>query len=363
MSEAPERESKTEEATPRKLEQARQKGDGAKTMDLASFATLAAATGVILTLGGWLSRNMAAQLTPFFSHPDAMRLEGGGGVEILKYAMMAGAPALLIVLLSAAGAGALANIAQSGLRLTPDKLKPDFSKLSIPKGLARIYGPDGLMQFVKSLVKIIITSLIAWSILKPVIPQLYTLSALAPAAIIPFSMDIIKRLVFAVAASTLVIAAADWLWQRQRFMVRMRMTLQEVKEDYKQTEGDPHVKARLKQLRYQKARQRMMQAVPGATVVVMNPTHYAVALKYEQGESAAPTCVAKGLDSLALKIRAVAEEAGVPVIEDPPLARALYASVDIDEMIPAAHYEAVAKIIGFILNAAAGRRRAVARPL
>jgi flagellar biosynthetic protein FlhB len=168
-------------------------------------------------------------------------------------------------------------------------------------------------------------------------------------------MDVTKRLVMAVIALALAVAALDWLWQRQRFMVRMRMTKEEVKEDYKSTEGDPYILARQKQIRYERARRRMMQAVPGATVVVMNPTHYAVALKYEQGADAAPTCVAKGLDSVALKIRSVAEEAGVPVIEDPPLARALYAAVDLDEMIPPAHYEAVAKIIGFILNA--GRRR------
>jgi flagellar biosynthetic protein FlhB len=130
----------------------------------------------------------------------------------------------------------------------------------------------------------------------------------------------------------------------------MRMSKEELKEDYKQSEGDPHVKARQKQIRMTRARQRMMQAVPNATVVVMNPTHYAVALRYEQGEDEAPICVAKGLDSLALKIRALAEESGVPVIEDPPLARALYAAVEIEEIIPAAHYEAVAKIIGFILN-------------
>jgi flagellar biosynthetic protein FlhB len=133
-------------------------------------------------------------------------------------------------------------------------------------------------------------------------------------------------------------------------MARMRMSKEELKEDFKQSEGDPHVKARQKQIRATRARQRMMQQVPKATVVVMNPTHYAVALKYEQGEDEAPLCVAKGLDSLALKIRGIAEEAGVPIIEDPPLARALYAAVEVDEMIPPAHYEAVAKIIGFILS-------------
>ena len=133
------------------------------------------------------------------------------------------------------------------------------------------------------------------------------------------------------------------------------MSREELKEDFKQSEGDPHVKARQKQLRIERSRRRMMAAVPEATVVIMNPTHFAVALKYEAGETPAPLCVAKGVDSLALRIRAVAEEAGVPVIEDAPLARALYPTVEVDQVIPRAHYEAVAKVLGFVLGK--GRRR------
>ena len=174
-----------------------------------------------------------------------------------------------------------------------------------------------------------------------------------------FALDVVKRLMFAVTAFLMAIAGADWLWQRQRFMQRMRMTKEELKDDFKQSEGDPHIKARQRQLRNERARRRMIQAVPEATVVVMNPTHFAVALKYDQGETPAPMCVAKGMDSLALKIRAVAEEHGVPIVEDAPLARALYAAVDVDDVIPPAHYEAVAKIIGFILGA--GRQVAAQR--
>lgn len=360
MSEAPERESKTEEATPQKLQKAKEKGDGPKTMDLGSFATLSATAAVVLMGGGWLARGMTAQLTPFIAQPETMMLEGGGGVQVFKMALAAGGPALIAVMAAAAISGSAASLVQTGLKFTPDKLKPELSKISPQKGFERIYGPDGLMQFAKSLVKIAMTAVLAWWVLKPFWNQLFQLSAMEPGAMLPFALEILKRLVFAVAALILVVAGADWLWQRQRFMVRMRMTKEEVKEDYKNSEGDPHVKARQKQIRIERARRRMMQAVPEATVVVMNPTHYAVALKYEEGAAAAPVCVAKGLDSLALKIRAVAEEAGVPVIEDPPLARALYAAVDIDDMIPPAHYEAVAKIIGFILSQANRRR---ARPL
>jgi flagellar biosynthetic protein FlhB len=153
------------------------------------------------------------------------------------------------------------------------------------------------------------------------------------------------------------VAGIDWFWQRQRFMTRMRMSKEELKQENKDMEGDPHVKQRRRQIQFQRSRQRMMQAVPTATVVVMNPTHYAVALRYVQGETAAPECVAKGVDSLALRIRDLAREHGVPVIEDPPLARALYATVKLDETIPTEHFEAVAKLIGFILARARERAR------
>jgi flagellar biosynthetic protein FlhB len=234
---------------------------------------------------------------------------------------------------------------------SPEKLAPDLSKLSLTKGLQRLFGIDGLMQFLKSLLKVSLTSALAWWVLAPHMAELTNLAAVDPIAMMAFAMDVLKRLVFAVAAFLLMVAGADWLWQRQRFMARMRMTKEELKEDFKQSEGDPHIKARQKQLRNERARRRMIQAVPEATVVVMNPTHYAVALKYESGVSGAPLCVAKGLDTLALKIREVAEAAGVPIVEDPPLARALYATVEVDEVIPPAHYEAVAKIIGFIMSA------------
>lgn len=352
--------SRTEEPTPRKLERAREQGDVAKTPDLPQLASLAAVAGVLAIAGGMLARNMAEDLLPFLAHPDTMRLEHGGAVGVARHAILAAAPALAAVMFAAALAGAAGNLVQTGFLITPSKLKPDFSKVSPMAGFKRIFSLDGLMHFIKSLAKVAATGAIAWYVLKPHVSQLENLAGLAPVEMLPFTADILRRLVFAVLGLLLVVAGFDWFWQRQRFMSRMRMTKEEVKEDFKQSEGDPHVKAKQKQKRAEAARRRMMQNVPKATVVIMNPTHYAVALKYEQGEDEAPVCVAKGLDSLALKIRAIAEEAEVPVIEDPPLARALYAAVEIDEMIPQAHYEAVAKIIGFILGTG---RRAAAKAL
>jgi flagellar biosynthetic protein FlhB len=351
--------SRTEEPTPRKLQQAREKGDVPKTPDLAPLAALAAGAAVLAIFGGRMAQDLALALMPFLAHPDQYALSGGGGVAVARQAVMAAAPPLLTVMLAAAVAGAAGNLVQHGLMFSPSKLKPEFSKVSPAAGFKRTFGPDGLMQFAKSILKLILVAVVAWWALKPHADELQGLVALDPVAMLPFSAEILRRLVFAVAGLMLAIAGFDWFWQRHRFMSRMRMSKEELKEEFKQSDGDPHVKARQRQIRQERARRRMMQAVPTATVVVMNPTHFAVALKYDAEETPAPMCVAKGMDAIALKIREVAEAAGVPVIEDPPLARSLYAAVDIDGIIPPKHYEAVAKVIGFILNS--GRRRSAAR--
>ena len=278
----------------------------------------------------------------------------------MRTAILAAAPIMGAVVLAAMAGGVAGNVIQTGLMFNLRRTLYRFQEGEPASGFKRIFGLDGFVQFLKSLLKVSLTGLLAWWVLNPHLSELENLSTMAPVAMMGFAADILRRLIFAVGTFLALVAGADWFWQRQRFMTRMRMSKEELKEDFKQSEGDPHIKARQKQLRNERARRRMIQAVPTATVVVMNPTHYAVALKYDASEAPAPLCVAKGMDSLALKIREVAEKAGVPVIEDPPLARALYATVDIDEIIPTAHYEAVAKIIGFILNAG---RRAAARPL
>jgi flagellar biosynthetic protein FlhB len=361
MAEENEGASRTEEATPRRLEQAREKGDVAKTPELPQLASLAAVASILAISGGWMCRNLALQLLPFLAHPESIAIAGGGGMAVARHVLNAALPVVATVMLSAGAAGAAGHLLQTGLMFTPDKLKFDFSKLSPMQGLKRVFGLDGLIHFFKSLLKVAITAALAWWILKPHLSDIERLGTLDVAAILPYLSDLLRRLVFAVMALLLAITGADWFVQKQRFSARMRMSKEELKEEFKNTEGDPHVKAKQKQMRAERARRRMMQQVPKATLVVMNPTHYAVALKYVQGEDDAPICVAKGMDAIALRIRDVAKEANVPIIEDAPLARALYATVEIDDVIPQAHYEAVAKIIGFILRQS--RRRATTRPL
>lgn len=358
MAEETERDSRTEEATPRKLEQARKKGDVAKSQDIPSLAALAAAFGVLAFGGAWLSQSLAEALVPFVASPHemAVALDSGGGVDAGWTALKAALPLLVGVMLAAAVAGAGGSLIQTGLIFSGAKLKPDLKRLDPIGGLGRLFGPDGWVQFVKSLLKVAVIAFVCWKVMEPHAHEFEGLVAMEPAALLPFAMELIRSLFFAVLAFMALAAAVDWVWQRLQFARRMRMTKEELKEDYKQTEGDPHVKARQRQLRQEKARKRMMAAVPNATVVVMNPTHYAVALRYVAGETPAPVCVAKGVDTLALKIKAVATEAEVPVVEDPPLARALYAAVEVDRTIPREQYEAVAKLIGFVLSGRSRRR-------
>ena len=356
MAEQNDASTKTEEATPRKLEEARKRGEVAKSMDVPAFASLAAAAGFIFIAGGWMARSLAEQLQPYVAHPDAFDLTGDGGVALLHSTAMAAAPLAIGVMFAAALAGVAGNLVQHGFLFTADRLKPDPSRLSPAEGFKRIFGVDGLVMFLRSFLKIGFVGAVAWIVIRPHMGEFQLAVGMGPAAMLVLSGEMLKALFIGVLALLGVGAGADWFWQRQRFLQRMRMTKEEMKEDFRQSEGDPHVRARLRQIRYERARRRMMQNVPKATVVVMNPTHYAIALRYEAGDTPAPLCVAKGVDDVALRIREVAEAHNVTVVEDPPLARALYATVEVDEAIPREHYEAVAKVIGFVMQQSKRKR-------
>lgn len=353
MAEDADPESKTEEATPRKLEEARRKGDVAKSPDVASALSLLGACAVILIGGGYFATTLAEAMVPYIASPHAMigALDADGGLALGASALLAAGPLLGAIALATIIGGAGGNLVQSGLIFSGEKIKPKWSKVNPMEGFKRIFGPDGLVQFLKTFLKLIATGVITWMVMEPHIREFENMASMSPAAILPLARDLALALIGATLAFLAVTSGADWLWQRFRFAKRMRMSKEELKEDFKQAEGDPHIKAKLKQIRMQRSRQRMMQAVPTATVVVTNPTHYSVALRYEpdQGD-AAPICVAKGVDALALKIREVAREHEVPIVENVPLARALYAQVEVDQSIPREHFEAAAQVIGFVMR-------------
>ena len=361
MAEEADNASKTEDPSAKRLEDARRKGDVAKSQDLASFMALAGAVGAVAISGKWMAGYMVEALRPFIEHPADFDMSAAGGVAVLRMAVSAATPAV-IVLIAAALAGVAGNFVQQGFLWSPDKLTPKFDKLNPMEGFKKLFGLDSFVQFLKQIAKLIAISVIAWMVMKPHADSVPQMAYLDPMAILPESMEIIRKLAIAVLIAMGALGLVDWLWARHRFTEKMRMSREELKQEHKDSDGDPHIKAKLRQMRVERSRKRMIQAVPTASVVVMNPTHFAVALRYEPGETPAPICVAKGMDAIALKIREVAEANNIPVIEDPPLARALYAAVEVDETIPREHYTAVAKVIGFIMGRRASSR-ATARPL
>jgi flagellar biosynthesis protein FlhB len=353
MSDTQDQGSKTEAPTARRLQQAREEGQVAKSPEVASFAALATGCIVLLLNGGNLARQVSLNLMPFIAHPDAIDLTANGALAVFRAAFMAASPAVVIVG-SATVAGVAGNLAQHGLMFSPKSIMPNFSKIS--GGLKRLVGVDNLLNFGKSVAKLTAMAVVVWSVLKPHATQLTALAWMDPASVLPFACEVLRTVTVAALVVFGLSAAVDYFVQRWRFTERLKMSREDVKQEHKDTDGNPQIKAKVRQLRMQRAKNRMIANVPKATLVIMNPTHYAVALRYVQGETAAPICVAKGVDEVALKIREIAEANRVPVIEDPPLARALYAAIELDDTIPREHYEAVAKIVGFIMGK--GRRRA-----
>lgn len=363
MAEGADKASKTEPPSGKRLDDARAEGKIPKSPDIAPLLALATISFMLMVNGGQMAQTLVAALTPFFAHPDQFDLSGDGGRAIMVMVAKAVIP-FGVLMLAGAAAGAVGNIAQQGWVFSLSRIQPDFSKLNPFGGFSRLFSIDGVAQNVKSLAKLAIVAIVTFMMLAPKAPYALGLAGLQVGAILPLAAELIRPIVTAILVLLAVVAFGDWFWQRYRFMENLKMTKQEVKDEQKDMDGDPQIKGKRRQIRFSRAKQRMMQAVPKATVVVMNPTHFAVALRYVQGEDAAPVCVAKGTDAVALRIRAIAEENSVPVIEDPPLARALFAAVEIEETIPRQHFEAVARIIGFIFAKARDRARpARIRPL
>lgn len=334
---------KTEPATQRRIEQAAAQGNVALSREAVGFATLLASTLMAaLLLPGQIERVTAA-----------MRGTLGRGHELNASRAALDWLELFLGLAwpiaAAAAAGAIvATLAQTRGAISFSGLTPSLSKLSPLSGFGRLFGAEGLLEFGRSLVKIAIVAAALWYVAAD-LPGLASVLTAPPAETFQAAGRGVLRLLGATLAAFALLVIFDLILVRLRHLERLKMTRQELKEEYKESEGDPLIKGRMRQLREAAGRRRMMAAVPRATVVITNPTHYAVALAYEPGQAAAPKVVAKGADAMAARIREVARQAGVPVMQDPPLARALY-KVDLDAEIPAEHWDAAAKIIAYVMR-------------
>ncbi|MBV8976477.1 MAG: flagellar biosynthesis protein FlhB [Alphaproteobacteria bacterium] len=350
MAEEKDRSTQTEEPTQKRLAEAREHGDVVKSAELSTLVVLGAGTIAIAIFGHSIALQLAATMRAFLEQPEQMDLSGSA-LEAMAHGLLG---RLLLILgplfatLVLAGLGG--NLIQHPPVFTFERIKPDLSKLSLGAGFKRMFGMEGLTTLAKGLFKIAIVGAAIWTQVWPERGKFESALSQTPLGIASDMSALLFKVLIATLAALAVIAVADYWLQRLRFIQRNRMSKQEIKEEFRQTEGDPTVKAKIRQLRQERSRRRMIAAVPQATVVIANPTHFAVALQYESGKTAAPICVAKGVDALALRIRAVAEEHGVPVVENPPLARALHGAIEVDQPIPPEHYKAVAQIIGYVMK-------------
>ena len=345
------RSNKTEDPTSRKLEDAHSKGQVVQSTEVQNWAMIAASTLVVAVFAGKMMTRLATELRMFLESPDAIPTDAGHlkhllGTVAMDVLMMLAAPIGLLMMAAVA-----ANFVQHRPVMAWEKLRPKLEAINPLTGLKNKFSMRTTTDLVKTLAKLVVVGsamvLVVWPD-RNIMIQSMTIDI---AQLLPVIERMAMRMMIAILIVQGIIAAADYLYQWWDHRHNLMMSIQDIRDEHKDSEGDPHVKARIRQVRAERAKRRMMAAVPGATVIVTNPTHFAVALKYEPDEGMnAPTVVAKGQDLIALKIREVATENRIPIIENPPLARMLYASAEIDQEIPVEHYKAVAEVISFVFR-------------
>ena len=340
---------KVHDPTAKKLEDARKKGDVAKSTDLTVAAAYLGFLLAILVSGVTSLNGAADKLFVFVSSPDLLvdKILGPGGLalsaSILGASLLALAPIFALPFFTAI----LSLFGQQAIVVAPEKLAPKLNRISPISGVKNKFGMSGLVEFVKTFVKMLAVGLTVVFYLNGKIDEIIGLSRASPNAMTGMLMEVLVDLLVAVCVLAIIIGIADLLWQKYDHQKKLRMSFQELKDEGKEAEGDPHTKAQRQQRGRDIATNRMLLAVPKADVVVVNPTHYAVALLWSKEKGSAPVCVAKGEDEIAARIREIANESGVPIHSDPPTARAIHATVEIGHEIAPDHYRAIAAALRF----------------
>lgn len=353
---------RTEQPTAKRLEQAREQGQVPRSADLGAAAVLLIAAAGLKLLGGWCGGQLHALMRSGLSLPRERALDesaalGSFGASAL-HALYACAPLFGLTVLAALAA----PVALGGRGFRFQALAPDFSRLSPGAGFARMFSANGAVELAKAFAKFLLLALVAALTLRRQSGAILALSAEPVPAAIAHAASIAGVALLALAATLALIAAVDVPWQRWRYTQNLRMTREQIREEMKDTEGAPEIKGRIRRIQHERARRRMMREVPKADVVVVNPTHFAVALRYDEQRMRAPAVVAKGQDLIAARIREIAQEHRVPIFEAPPLARALHRHVDLGGEIPAALYVAVAQVLTYLAQVRAARRDGATPP-
>ncbi|HET6156826.1 MAG TPA: flagellar biosynthesis protein FlhB [Dongiaceae bacterium] len=350
MAEGQDNSQKTEDPTSRRLDEARNRGQVANSREVNNLLMLGVFSLSVLLFGGSAAGALYKAALPFVESPDQVPVDFGNLVGIawhlLVVLLIAGAIPLILAVAAAIGAGYL----QFGLIFSADGIMPKLDKISPLAGLKRMFSMRSLAEFVRGLMKIAVVGSVAMFLILPEVAHLNKLIGMEMIQLLAETKALLAKLLIGVVAIVAAIATIDVVYQRLQHLREMRMSRQEIKEEFKETEGDPLIKGKLRQLRMERTRRRMMAQVPQSDVVVTNPTHYAVALKYDGASMAAPKMMAKGVDKVAQKIREIAKEHGIPIVENPPLARGLYAAVEIDQEVTPEFYKAVAEVISYIFK-------------
>lgn len=347
---------KTEDPTSKRLDDARKQGQVANSREVNNLFMMLALTLSIAMFGSSVASDIKNLTLPFIENLDRIPTDIGHlqmlAWRFLARILMAGIVPMILALAAAFGSSYL----QFGLLWSVEHLMPSLDKISPLAGFGRIFSMRSFMEFLKGLLKIAIVGSVATSLLLPAVRDVHHLIGLEAIQILATTRSMIVHLLIGVLSVIFAITIFDFFYQRFQHYRSLRMSRQELKEEFRDTEGDPLIKGRLRQLRMERAKRRMMAEVPKSDVVVTNPTHYAVALKYDQATMNAPRVLAKGVDKAAQRIREIAKENNIPVIENPPLARGLHAAADVDQEIPPEFYKAVAEVISYIMKLKRGRR-------
>jgi len=350
MAEDKDESDKTEEPTQKRLDEARERGDVPRSIEIKHAAMVGSGALVATFLAGGagiqLQRLLASMVETMSTRPlDPETAQDWAGATVAALGLILG-PVFALFVAAAIGAGLI----QGRPTVSWERLAPKWSKVSPASGFKRLFSGNALVEFLKTLAKLGIVGTVCLVVIWPNANRLEQTLLYPLEDTLRLIRGMAVKLLLAVAAIVTALALADFFYQRLSFLKRMRMSRQELRDEHKQSEGDPMIKARIRQIRLERARRRMMAAVPEADVVITNPTHFAVALKYDHDSMAAPRLVAKGVDTVAFKIREIATAHNVPIVENPPLARSLHATVDLDEEIPPEQYRAVAEVISYVMK-------------
>lgn len=343
---------KTHDPTEKKLSDAREKGDVAGAPEMRHASMFVAAILVLGSMGAWAVSSLLTVFVKLWGDADDILIDRGTShnfaTMLLRELGLALGPLLAMLL----GFAILSFFLQSQPTLAWSRLKLKWDKLSPMAGFKRLFGKSAFVEFAKTLAKFSFVAIVALTVIWPSASEIAGMVGAPAATVGKTAATLVVMMVQAAATLVVALAALDFFYQRSAFFKKMRMSLQEIRDEHKQNDGDPKIKARIRAIGMERARRRMMAKVPHASVIITNPTHYAIALQYDHGAMAAPVMVAKGVDDVALKIREIAAQHGIPIIERPPLARALHASAELDRPIPTEHYAAVAEIISYVMKLA-----------